>query len=83
MECLRSSQIWNIQQGMITTVPELIEVFGGVKPFASAIGLKSIPPVYRAKDMNHIPYRWRPKLFQAIKRRRIKVAPELLGMEPV
>lgn len=66
---------------MITTVQELVDEFGGIKPFADALGLKSIPPVYRAKDENHIPYKWRMRVLQEAKRRRIKVSPELLGLE--
>jgi hypothetical protein len=65
---------------MIHTVPELIEAFGGIKPFAEVIE-KSLPPVYRAKDLNHIPFSWRPVLYREIKARKMKVAPELLGFE--
>jgi hypothetical protein len=81
LEPLQSSQKWNIGICMVSNVNELIEKFGGVKPFAEAIGLQSIPPVYRAKDNNHIPYKWRMRVLQEAKRRRIKVSPDLLGLE--
>jgi hypothetical protein len=65
---------------MITTVEQLVEEFGGVKRFAAVIG-RSLPPIYRAKDRNHIPYKWRPALYQEVKRRRLHVAPALLGFD--
>jgi hypothetical protein len=80
MEDLQSSQIWNIDGGMITTVEELVEAFGGVKGFSAVVG-RSLPPVYRAKDRNHIPYKWRPSLYQEVKRRNLPVSPDLLGFE--
>jgi hypothetical protein len=65
---------------MITSVEDLIERFGGIKPFAEMIGV-SLPPVYRAKDLNKLPYRWRPRLYREVKRRRLKVDPALLGFD--
>lgn len=63
---------------MITTVEQFIEACGGIKSFADIVG-RSLPPVYRAKDENHIPYKWRPVLYQEVKKRRLKVSPDLLG----
>lgn len=66
---------------MISNVQQLVNEFGGVKPFAEAISLKSIPPVYRAMSLNHLPYKWRMLVVQEAKRRRLEIAPELLGLE--
>jgi hypothetical protein len=65
---------------MITSVNELIEEFGGVKPFAATIK-RSLPPVYRAIELNRLPFSWRMTVYQEARRRKIKIAPELLGME--
>ncbi len=66
---------------MLSNVTQLVSEFGGVKPFAEALGLKSVPPVYRAMSLNHIPHKWRIPVLQETKRRRLSVAPYLLGLE--
>ena len=63
---------------MIKTVDQFIQACGGMKEFGAIVG-RSLPPVYRAKDENHIPYKWRPALYQEAQKRRLAVAPELLG----
>lgn len=65
---------------MIETVDQLIEEFGGKKPFAAFVG-KSVQQVYRAQEQKKIPHVWRMRVFQELQRRNKPVAPELLGME--
>ncbi len=65
---------------MVNTVHQLVDTLGGIKEFASIVGT-SLPPIYRAREMNHIPFKWRPAVYQEVKRRAIDVAPELLGFE--
>lgn len=65
---------------MIRNVDELIEEFGGMKPFAAFVG-KSVQQVYRAKAEQKIPAVWRMRVFQELQRRNADVDPALLGME--
>ena len=65
---------------MLTTFSEIIDEYGGAAPFAREFGL-DLSAVCRAKRKGQIPYKWRMPLFQDAQRRKIKIAPELLGME--
>lgn len=80
MEALANFPKMEYTGAMINTVEALVDEFGGIKPFAAAVGV-SLPPVYRAIDLDHLPFKWRMPLYAEAKRRRLRVDPKLFGLE--
>jgi hypothetical protein len=63
---------------MIKTVRQLVDAFGGIKPFAALLN-KSLPPVYRAINENRLPHSWRLTLYKASAKMRLNVQSDLFG----
>ena len=64
----------------ITTIKDLFNALGGAKTVSHMMNV-SPTAVYMAINRETIPHRWRLAIYQEIKRRRMNVAPQLLGME--
>lgn len=64
----------------ITTIKDLVREFGGAKSVAEMMHVQPAA-VYMVVNRDSIPFRWRIVFYQEAKRRKIKVAPQLLGAE--
>lgn len=66
---------------MVKTVDELVEAFGGTSAFADVFGFGR-PNVSRARTENRLPHPWRLPVYREAERRKMKVDPILLGLDP-